>query len=97
MRTLLTLAGTFLPCLGSVIPQIPIGTSSLSATNANISVELFNDLEELSRLVDISYCVGLTGVGIQKPFQCASHCSDFENFELVTVCLERICPEHLQY
>lgn len=97
MRIFLTLAGTFLPALGSVIPQVPIGTSSLSVTNANISVDFFNDLEELSRLVDISYCVGLTGVGIQKPFQCASRCSDFENFELVTVCLQRIGREHRPY
>jgi hypothetical protein len=31
--------------------------------------------------------VGTAGLGIQKPFQCASRCSDrdFEEFELVTV------------
>jgi hypothetical protein len=48
-----------------------------------VSQSLFNSLEELARLVDISYCVGYTG--IQKPFSCLSRCSDFEGFELVTV------------
>ncbi|KAH0536262.1 hypothetical protein FGG08_006841 [Glutinoglossum americanum] len=47
----------------------------------NISAELFADLEELARLVDISYCVGTTG--IQKPFVCASRCVEFKGFELV--------------
>ncbi|KAI9670414.1 MAG: hypothetical protein M1817_004457 [Caeruleum heppii] len=50
--------------------------------NRNITVELFAELEELSRIVDISYCVGTTG--IQKPFLCASRCQDFAGFELVT-------------
>jgi hypothetical protein len=48
-----------------------------------VSQSLFNSLEELARLVDISYCVGSTG--IQKPFNCLSRCSDFGGFELVTV------------
>lgn len=52
-----------------------------------ISEELFADLEELSRIVDISYCVGLTGAGIQKPFQCLSRCHEFGGFELVKVSL----------
>ncbi|KAI9704275.1 MAG: hypothetical protein M1836_007136 [Candelina mexicana] len=50
--------------------------------NRTISVQLFNELEELSRIVDISYCVGITG--IQKPFLCASRCQEFPDFELVT-------------
>lgn len=52
-----------------------------------ISQELFWELEELARIVDITYCVGTAGLGIQKPFQCASRCGDgdFETFELVTV------------
>jgi hypothetical protein len=49
--------------------------------NANVSLQLFAELEELSRIVDISYCVGTTG--ISKPFQCASRCNQFPNFELV--------------
>ena len=42
---------------------------------------LFTELEQLSRIVDISYCVGVTGV--HKPFLCASRCTDFPDFELV--------------
>lgn len=49
-----------------------------------VSATLFADLEELSRVVDISYCVGLTSFGISKPFSCLSRCSDFPQFELVT-------------
>lgn len=53
----------------------------VSKGNSNISIELFAELEELSRIVDISYCVGTTG--ISKPFECASRCDEFPNFELV--------------
>lgn len=57
-----------------------------------ISQSLFWELEELARVVDISYCVGTAGLGIQKPFRCASRCADrdFDTFELVTV--SRIWP-----
>ena len=65
------------------ISQAVLEGSLLSAPDRNISVDLFEDLEELSRIVDISYCVGTTG--IRKPFQCASRCQDFDGFELVTV------------
>ncbi|CRG87915.1 hypothetical protein PISL3812_04937 [Talaromyces islandicus] len=47
-----------------------------------VSAKLFSDLEELARLVDISYCVGSTGV--YNPFKCLSHCDEFEGFELIT-------------
>ncbi|PPJ58753.1 hypothetical protein CBER1_08375 [Cercospora berteroae] len=50
----------------------------------HVSPELFRELEELSRVVDISYCVGSTSWGISKPFSCLSRCSDFPDFELVT-------------
>ena len=52
----------------------------------NVSATTYAELEELARIVDISYCVGTSG--IQKPFKCASRCSDagFEGFELITVC-----------
>lgn len=52
-------------------------------TKKHVSTDLFNSLEELSRLVDISYCVGTTGV--QQPFQCLSRCIEFPDLELVTV------------
>jgi len=68
--------------------QHPLGRP---ANGTLISQQLFWELEELARIVDISYCVGTAGLGIQKPFQCASRCGDkdFETFELVTVSLTR--------
>ncbi|KAI0141069.1 alpha/beta-hydrolase [Hypoxylon sp. NC0597] len=48
----------------------------------HISASLFASLERLSRLVDITYCVGTTG--ITPPFSCASRCNDFPTLELVT-------------
>lgn len=54
----------------------------LSHTN-EIPSELFGSLSELSRLADISYCVGSSG--IQPPFQCLKNCDGFKGFELVTV------------
>jgi triacylglycerol lipase len=58
---------------------------SIAAQNhtQNVSGDVFTTLEELSRLVDISYCVGTTGV--QQPFQCLSRCAEFPDLELVTV------------
>ncbi|KAF1987652.1 alpha/beta-hydrolase [Aulographum hederae CBS 113979] len=53
-------------------------------SNRTVSPRLYAELEEASRIVDIAYCVGMTGLGVNKPFQCASRCQDFENFELVT-------------
>ncbi|KAK7744181.1 hypothetical protein SLS53_003702 [Cytospora paraplurivora] len=43
---------------------------------------LFADLERLARLVDITYCVGTTG--ISPPFSCASRCKDFPGLELAS-------------
>lgn len=68
--------------------QFPVAAESHTNSCHDISAELFADLEELSRIVDISYCVGLTGTGIQKPFKCASRCHEFQGFELVTVSSE---------
>ena len=71
---------------GSVTSEDNHATSN-NAQNASdgrsIPFELFRELEELSRIVDISYCIGVTG--IQQPFLCAGRCQDFEGFELVTV------------
>ena len=53
-----------------------------------ISEPLFSSLEELARIVDISYCVGNTG--IHKPFQCLGRCNEFEGFELIKVCTQYI-------
>jgi hypothetical protein len=47
-----------------------------------ISPSLFTSLERMSRIVDIAYCVGNTG--ISKPFSCVSRCNEFPTLELVT-------------
>jgi len=47
-----------------------------------VSPNVFESLEELARVVDVSYCVGASG--IHQPFQCLSRCKDFEGFELIT-------------
>lgn len=69
--------------------QVPLSGTSPVTAGRGVSKELFADLEELSRIVDISYCVGLTGTGIQKPFECLSRCHEFGGFELVTVSVIR--------
>jgi hypothetical protein len=71
--------------------QIPI-VQHHAPNNHTISSQLFAELEELSRIVDISYCVGDLGLGIKKPFSCPSRCKDFENFELVAVWLVTLLP-----
>jgi pimeloyl-ACP methyl ester carboxylesterase len=48
---------------------------------APVSVRLFSSLERMSRIVDISYCVGVTGVS--KPFSCVSRCKEFPTLTLV--------------
>jgi len=53
-------------------------------TNLTVSAPLFSELEELARIVDITYCVGVPGAGIQQPFECLSRCKDFEHFELIS-------------
>jgi hypothetical protein len=67
-------------------PEHPFTSSeSVSITGThNVSLQLFAELEELARIVDIAYCIGTTGV--HPPFECASHCSDFKGFQLVDVC-----------
>lgn len=52
-----------------------------SDASGGISIGLFASLERLSRLVDIAYCVGTTG--IRRPFSCISRCKDFPSLELV--------------
>lgn len=47
---------------------------------SGVSAGLFASLERLARLVDISYCIGTTGIG--KPFDCLSRCTEFPNVTL---------------
>jgi hypothetical protein len=83
MRHLSIIAGllalTSTSTCNPVNSQQPFG--AFTGSDRNLSIKLFAELEELSRIVDISYCVGLTG--IFKPFQCASRCAEFPDFELV--------------
>lgn len=48
----------------------------------SVSPSLFTDIERLARLVDITYCVGTSG--IYRPFTCASRCKDFPNLRLAS-------------
>ena len=47
----------------------------------DVPLPLFANLERLSRLVDISYCIGYAGVS--KPFECVSRCNDFPTLTLI--------------
>ena len=68
-----------------LIPAFLTAAQSSAVQNGSraVSQKLFDSLEELARVVDISYCVGSSGV--HEPFQCLSRCKDFEGFELITV------------
>ena len=68
--------------LGLIAPLLVLWHGSSAAADNGVSTALFADLERLARLVDISYCVGNTG--IQQPFQCLSRCPDFPNLTLTT-------------
>ena len=50
-------------------------------TPPGVSNRFFAHLERLSRLVDITYCVGT--MGLWRPFECVSRCKDFPTLELV--------------
>ncbi|CAM1507252.1 Fc.00g068930.m01.CDS01 [Cosmosporella sp. VM-42] len=56
--------------------------ATTAATTRAISMPVFAALERLSRIVDITYCVGTSGVS--KPFECVSRCDEFPTLSLVT-------------
>lgn len=65
--------------------QRPISSPSSDdgyARASSVSTAFFASLERLARLVDITYCVGTTG--ISPPFSCASRCSEFPNLRLAS-------------
>ncbi|KAH6997562.1 Alpha/Beta hydrolase protein [Ilyonectria sp. MPI-CAGE-AT-0026] len=72
--------------LASPHGQQPLGNDPAipapSTVAGTISMALFATLERLARLVDITYCIGTTGVS--KPFECVSRCSNFPTLSLVT-------------
>lgn len=91
---LFLLIGAVSTALASALPSTDIltqhtlgkdGSKFDVPKNQAISQELFDELEELSRIVDIAYCVGTLNSGIESPFQCLSFCKDFPKFELVRV------------
>lgn len=53
------------------------------ASPTSISARLFSELERLARFVDISYCIGNTGV--RRPFSCVSRCNEFPSLSLATI------------
>lgn len=68
----------------SISDETPFGALPASlAAERNITQELFDELEELAKIVDISYCIGGLNSGIQSPFKCYSFCREFPDFELI--------------
>ncbi|OAA65013.1 Lipase, class 3 [Cordyceps fumosorosea ARSEF 2679] len=65
----LVLLGCLLQAAAAIAPPLP-----------GVSPDLFASLERLARLVDITYCIGNTG--IVKPFSCLSRCAEFPNVTL---------------
>ncbi|KZL81040.1 extracellular triacylglycerol [Colletotrichum incanum] len=63
-------------------PLLPTNDSKTDAPPPTVSVGLFRSLERTSRIVDITYCVGTSG--ISQPFSCASRCKEFPSFTLVS-------------
>ncbi|KAH7035062.1 Alpha/Beta hydrolase protein [Microdochium trichocladiopsis] len=61
---------------------LPAAPAPVTKPKQGISLPFFASLERLSRLVDIAYCVGSTG--LSKPFSCASRCKDFPTLSLIT-------------
>ncbi|KAI1866098.1 uncharacterized protein JN550_007787 [Neoarthrinium moseri] len=84
--TLLSLVLQVVLCLASPSPfprpqQHPLPQQH-NEPPGGISNRFFASLERLSRLVDIAYCVGTTG--LSRPFECASRCKEFPTLGLVT-------------
>lgn len=72
---------TALSSLGVAESTANIQTDIKTSVEPPPSTLLFASLERLARLVDISYCIGTTGV--HKPFDCASRCKEFPELSLV--------------
>ncbi|KAF6818583.1 extracellular triacylglycerol [Colletotrichum sojae] len=89
MRRLPQLASLLLGCLAIATPtdlsqqQHPILDGNTDDPQPpTVSVDLFRSLERTSRIVDIAYCVGNSG--ISQPFSCVSRCNEFPSFNLIT-------------
>ncbi|KAF4122579.1 Lipase (class 3) [Geosmithia morbida] len=64
------------------VASTPLSGKDDAGSTRTISVSLYSELERLARLVDISYCIGNTG--ISEPFDCLSRCDEFPHVKLVT-------------
>jgi len=64
-------------------PQAPLLHHLSTDATRNISSAVFLELEELARLVDITYCISAASPGILPPFHCLSRCADFPALSLV--------------
>jgi hypothetical protein len=65
-----------------IFDQDPLIQDQSADTLGGVSANFFASVERLSRLADITYCVGTSG--IRQPFSCISRCKDFPSLELVT-------------
>lgn len=59
----------------------PLSEDGYAGANS-VSTGFFASLERFARLVDITYCVGTTG--ISPPFSCASRCKEFPELRLAS-------------
>ncbi|KYK55394.1 hypothetical protein DCS_07357 [Drechmeria coniospora] len=66
----------------TLLSSLVLAANLVGLVSASISPALFRDLERHSRIVDITYCIGNSG--IRKPFECISRCNDFPELSLVT-------------
>ncbi|KFA64110.1 hypothetical protein S40285_00801 [Stachybotrys chlorohalonatus IBT 40285] len=85
-RAIAMLFGVVFLCLVPNLPTLALSPNPVSSHGSPVNAKevspyLFADLERLARLVDISYCIGSTG--ITKPFQCVSRCDEFPTLSLV--------------
>ncbi|MBE3043474.1 lipase family protein [Candidatus Bathyarchaeota archaeon] len=83
--TILLSLSLLAPALADHTPAAPDAQERLSGNDTadkGVSIALFSSLERMSRLVDVAYCVGTSGVS--KPFRCISRCKDFPSLSLVT-------------
>ncbi|KAI7208420.1 extracellular lipase [Hortaea werneckii] len=71
---------SFLACLDLITSSPTPDPHSNRHHARKVPAQLFSELEELARVVDITYC----SPAIAKPFICLSRCKDFPQFELIT-------------
>ncbi|KIH88478.1 extracellular triacylglycerol lipase [Sporothrix brasiliensis 5110] len=64
-------------------PERPPAPLSAPESALAVPLPVFLSLERYARMVDVTYCVGMTGSGISQPFSCASRCADFPELRLV--------------